>query len=85
MESFQYITIMIAIISASFALYRSMKDEAASIRENMNRMDNKFLALEEKFETRFLAIETRFLNIESRFIAIDEKWERLFEKLLLKN
>lgn len=78
MEWFQYVTIMFAIISATFALYKSMKAETASFRESIHRMDNKFLAMEEKFETRFL-------NIENRFIAMDEKWERLFERLVVQD
>ena len=61
---------LITLVTSVYIFYKLTNKEIGLMREQFNKMDERW--------------EFRFGKLEDRFVKMDEKWERLFERLYFK-
>lgn len=75
MDWIQFFTLMITIIGSTLAFYRfmhsDMKETFQDVKETINKIDERINRME--------------VHHRADMQSMDAKWERLFERLLLKD
>ena len=93
MDWIQFFTLMITIIGSTLAFYRFIHTE---VKETFNKIDERISRMEvhhredlhkmdEKIDKMDENHRTDLKKMDERLEKMDQKWERLFERLLLKD
>ncbi len=85
MDWTQTLTIIATVVGGVFTFYKLTRDEITLIRDNMRQIDEKFTLSMQKIDEKFtLSMQKMDEHHRQDMHRMDEKWERLFERLLIK-